>query len=194
MRKGIILIIVIVIFGGCSSLSPGRNMIKKNKIATEMSINVLPPSLGVGAKYGLSDKLNINMNIVSPILSCNEAIVLESSLILNMIEEKGAMPMLNSYFKVMTAYEFKKSRFGVPYAIMGIVPKYENDKWGRYAVFEAFFELDNNKDEFDFGSNIKAGIEYKYNEKLSLNLEIGIINAGYQGCEIPMLCIGITKK
>lgn len=198
MRKEILLIIIILILGGCSSLSPGKNMVKKNETALEVAAGInSSPNIGFGIKYGLSDKLNLNMNVISPIMASDNLIIFEPSLIANIIEKRGFVPRVTCYLSIPTLYSLKQSEFKA-YPLIGVAPKYEWGKWGVYGAIEMLSEFRNNPKTINLKLNIKTGIEYKINEKWALDIETGINNVGYKSpiadFGYPVLFFGTTIK
>ncbi|BDU51448.1 hypothetical protein [Haliovirga abyssi] len=198
MKIIIVVASLCLLITGCTGLSVGKNMVKKDDVVYEIAVGMnSSPNISGGVKYGVNDKLNLDMNITSPVFASKNIIMFEPALVKNIIKQNGKRPTLNGYLSFPTLYSLKTSDIKI-YPVIGFVPKYEGEKWGGYMVFEELTEFRSDEKKVSLKTNIKLGVEYKIREKWALDLEIGVNNIGYKNMMAdfgyPVIMFGTTIK
>jgi hypothetical protein len=169
-------------------MSPGARMVQKGtlEIGGQASLVVgnlcgpgfpVVPNIGMSAKYGVNDRINIGGNLYPMYLIANKTISIEPCFTGCLLEQKSNFPALITYMELPMFINFDYwDTFIFP--LFGITLNYEFTRHIPYVGYELALDPDMEGKFRDLHSNIRIGISRLTERKNWISLEISLNSIG----------------
>jgi hypothetical protein len=200
----LILTVSILVLQSCA-LSPGRNLLPPGQfepsVATTLFLSPkdggfpVLPSMSVGARYGVTDRITIGGDwIIPPIIFDAAVLSLNPHFVFQPLRAQGPFPALNTYLELPLLLSLREKEIRA-YPLLGMVARKEWKKLALYPLVEFSFT-----DNLELHTNARLGMEFKLRTSLKLNLEAGVDNIGHPNpfgnitFGYPALHVGLSKE
>lgn len=193
------------IFIQCA-VSPAHRIIPKGEWAIDISSNLtyssnwtpVIPNLNMGLKYGVSNKVNVGLEL-SPLMIFIDGIILfEPYIVYNFLDQRDYIPRTSVYAIFPTLVTFSKSD-AQTYPLLGLHTAYKINRL-QYSLGTELLANFYSKEAIDLKNNVFLGIEYYCKKPRSFQIELGVNDIGAKneifGWKIgqPFIKIGFFKE
>jgi hypothetical protein len=168
-------------------MSPAHRMINKGEWGIDVSSNMtyssnwspIIPNFNTGIKYGLSDNVNIGLEMSPLMIFVDGLFLTEPYIVINITKQHLFLPRTSFFSKVPLLVTFAQKDAQV-YPLIGLHLSYKVNRLQYSLGTELLFNF-YQKDKIDLKNNMFIGLEYfRKNRPSSISIESGVNSIGEQ--------------